>query len=67
MKSIATLIRLSKNPAYKMNEKELEALQKFQNSQLKGHSKQVSPVRHSTDVKKHDYNIPQEEDTKKGN
>lgn len=45
-KSIDTILKLSKNPSYKLTEEELEALRK--------HNTQFSPVRHSTDFKKED-------------
>lgn len=46
IKSIETILKLSKNPRYRLTEEELEELRK--------HNTQFSPVRHSTDFKKDD-------------
>lgn len=48
-KSIETILKLSKNPSYKLAEEEIDALRK--------HNAQFNTVRHSTDFKKEDGEI----------
>lgn len=61
---ITTLIRLSKNPNYKLSPEQIQQLEDYRNEQFKGKNKN-KVVRHSTKFGKHNPSIPQEDEVRK--
>lgn len=62
---ITTLLRLSKNPNYKLSPAEVQQLEEYHNEQFNTkHRRKV--VKHSNKFKKHDPSIPEEDEIRKG-
>lgn len=64
MPSLQTLLRLSRNPNYKLSKKELDQLENHRNEQFK-EKHQNKNIRHTTSFRKHDTKIPSEDEVRK--
>ncbi len=56
--SLATLLRLSKNPHYKMSDDELKQLQEYREREFT--ARKDSAVKHDTHFSKHPTTLPEE-------
>lgn len=57
------LEKLAKNPHYKMDEKELQALEEFRRKRyINNRLHSNKPVKHSTAINKHDTSLEEEDD-----